>query len=69
MVRLKGRGLSKRRSLFKFQFHYGTIKSTFWDSLEDAVLEFQFHYGTIKSGGDSLPALNQERISIPLWYD
>ena len=37
------------KDLFKFQFHYGSIKRT--DTIE-GVLEtatFQFHYGSIKS--------------------
>ena len=48
MVRLKETLLLGRKSMERFQFHYGTIKSyRLWISGYKPKL-FQFHYGTIK---------------------
>ena len=50
MVRLKaGMTVIVIQSLFKFQFHYGTIKSNYWCNSFGDYGWFQFHYGTIKS--------------------
>ena len=51
MVRLKGCFLLlKVTPIWKFQFHYGTIKSLNRMSFPTSETLFQFHYGTIKSG-------------------
>ena len=48
MVRLKALRLDLLRTFFKFQFHYGTIKSKAQREEVYALTPFQFHYGTIK---------------------
>ena len=49
MVRLKDRfQLQAGEALPQFQFHYGTIKSSFIRASRAYLSIFQFHYGTIK---------------------
>ena len=50
MVRLKVRVILLLSTFsFKFQFHYGTIKSLSISRIAFSTSVFQFHYGTIKS--------------------
>ena len=48
MVRLKETRISGLEFGSKFQFHYGTIKSSDNYQQDSETTEFQFHYGTIK---------------------
>ena len=48
MVRLKVPCFSRPRTQTKFQFHYGTIKSSISIKNSFSNSLFQFHYGTIK---------------------
>ena len=54
---------------WKFQFHYGTIKSLCLCRRNKKNNKFQFHYGTIKSGWNINQYTRANYISIPLWYD
>ena len=48
MVRLKEFAEGGEVKAPKFQFHYGTIKSTMRNFVKKSSTVFQFHYGTIK---------------------
>ena len=51
MVQLKEIAEAVFDCVQKFQFHYGTIKSSFFGSQISGFKRFQFHYGTIKRTG------------------
>ena len=63
-VRLKPWYYRKLFALLLFQFHKGTIKTTFPNLLILKIPVFQFHKGTIKTLGATV-YVNPLRISIP----
>ena len=69
MVRLKDASSTSSGTVTAFQFHYGTIKRMYSDSLNFSTYIFQFHYGTIKSSHSKITMALILSISIPLWYD
>ena len=54
---------------FKFQFLYGTIKTTYVKKRCTIFSEFQFLYGTIKTELTRHLSPGTTSISIPVWYD
>ena len=69
MVRLKAGPDNMWQGIYRFQFHYGTIKRQ--GRIPQWLPEptFQFHYGTIKSMSPHSRMNDSQAISIPLWYD
>ena len=51
-----------------FQFHYGSIKIQFGCNERHALRVFQFHYGSIKIY-NQIFAVQDDQVSIPLWFD
>ena len=70
MVRLKVRVVDcVMFRVWRFQFHYGSIKRKENSGYNSIVVTFQFHYGSIKSNIFMPSLCSVKVISIPLWFD
>ena len=63
MVRLKDNVLGDNNQYPKFQFQYGTIKSTSLNRCIEYIIKFQFQYGTIKSKSPFVKELINARFN------